>query len=208
MFWRTLYLDEFQHIRLEAEPRSPPHGGPACFFRSAMNCRNVTVSCLFGLQSPDPIPKLALKNRPGDQSPARTPPPTSLFLPMRLSNSKEPKPHKQKPNFAAIRRQSPAQARNSHKTAALAHSGGQPKILHPRLSAGRSAVDKSRDPIGSAAAKTPQTVGRAAYRPQAIFCQRTFTKKIFRCGNLTPHSAVSRAFSCPLAASRSGAAAA
>ena len=131
MFWRTLYLDEFQHIRLEAEPRSPPHGGPACFFRSAMNCRNVTVSCLFGLQSPDPIPKLTLKSRPGDQSPARTPPPTSLFLPMRLSNSKEPKPHKQKPNFAAIRRQSPAQARNSHKTAALARSGDNRKSSAP-----------------------------------------------------------------------------
>ena len=47
--------------------------------------RNVTVSSLSKTPSPAPI-QLA-PNQPKQQSPARTPPPTSLFLPMQLSNS-------------------------------------------------------------------------------------------------------------------------
>jgi hypothetical protein len=88
MSLRTSYLDEFQHIRLEKRPAAcPPHGGPAALPSKHDDCRNVTVSSLFGPNQPNQ-PSAHAKNQPSQQGPARTTPPTSLFLPMQLSNSR------------------------------------------------------------------------------------------------------------------------
>ena len=92
--WRSLSasprLDEFQTHPLGDKRASPPHGVPAHLFPSAMILfGNVTVSGLSsGTQVNQPKPA-------DDRLPARTTPPTSLFLPMHLSNSEgsnQPKP--------------------------------------------------------------------------------------------------------------------
>jgi hypothetical protein len=195
MFWRTLYLDEFQHIRLEGISRQPAsrRSGMRLSKRDELLKRDRQLSLrtpISGFGS-----KLAPEIQPDDRSPARTPPPTSLFLPMQLSNSKEPKAPRAKTKPCD---DSPPKLGKSPKfmeRRALARLE-QPKTLPPRLSAGRSAFGKSLGPPAWLPQKARQTVGRSAYRPLAIFCQRTFTKKIFPCGLLKRWRGVSRAFSC------------
>jgi hypothetical protein len=104
---------------------------------------------------------------PKRQSPARTTPPTSLFLPMQLSNSRgkdnrlgadPPRPVRPNP----VSRQSAHEARPELEFQSLRQTIvrlERPKTPRPRLLAGRSTLKKSRNPaIGSPKAR--QTVGR------------------------------------------------
>ncbi len=85
-------LDEFQtHPPQSARP-SPPHGVPAQApqRRDEFLKRDRQLS-LFKTPPPDP-PSAQRQPQIQRQSPARTPPPTSLFLPMQLSNSRSRAP--------------------------------------------------------------------------------------------------------------------
>ena len=133
---------------------------------------NVTVSGLVG----------NLVNRAetqvNDRLPARTTPPTSLFLPMLLSNSEDqtrPKPIRSA-NPAKFPGDTPASLTEpeTHNHRVFARLG-RPKTLRPHLSAGRSASEKSRNPQ-TEAINNARAVRSGRYKSPPIFCQRTFTK--------------------------------
>src|SRR5271166_1440973 len=113
-------------------------------------------------------PKASLKKQPQTPRPhARTTPPTSLFLPMQLSNSTAPDRRGQRPahpmpsasdiGSGASRPQSPARARIPHR---LAHAKQErPRHLRPRLSAGRSAIEKFPKPAAPSASEVRRAIG-------------------------------------------------
>jgi hypothetical protein len=103
-------------------------------------------------------------NLKATQSPARTTPPTSLFLPMQLSNSKK-----------AVPSISPELTTSNTFRAAFVKQK-RPKNLRPRLSAGRSPLEKvSKAKLGPPQERAKRSAS-AAYRPRPYSCQRTFTK--------------------------------
>jgi hypothetical protein len=199
-------LDEFQtHPPQKNSAACPPHDGPARIPSKRdeflKRDRQLSLRTLI----PGSIPSSRLRTQPDDQSPARTPPPTSLFLPMRLSNSTEPKPHKRKPNFEATRRQSPAKLEFNATT--LARGQKRPKILHPASQQGGVRPESSRNPPARPPQKRATSLGEAHIGPCEISVNG-LSQRNFPLWNAAPRRAVLHAFSGRRAGAASRAAAA
>ena len=200
-------LDEFQtHPPQKNFAACPPHDGPARIpsKRDEFLKRDRQLSLRTSIPGSDS--KLTPRIQPDDQSPARTPPPTSLFLPMRLSNSTEPKPHKQKPNFEATRRQSSSPSSNSMSPRSRA-AGNDRKSSHPASQQGGVRSENSRNPLTWPPQKRATSLGEAHIGPCEISVNG-LSQRNFPLWNSAPRRAVSRAFSGPPAGATSRAAAA
>src|SRR5277367_4144756 len=100
---------------------------------------------------------------------------------MQLSNSKEPKPHGQKPNSGATRRQSPVRARIPY-SCACAQSENDRKFSAPASQQGGVRSESSRNPLTWPLQKRPSSLGEAHIGPCEISVNALSQRKFFRCG--------------------------
>ena len=136
---------------------------------------------------PSPAPPPPAQTQPLSQTQtnrknpdARTTPPTSLFLPMKLSNSSGPET-RSRGALRKPRRQTARRASLEPETLTLCFADAKqerPKALHPHLSVGRSMLRKVPE-----TAAAGRSVKRATSSVVADIegsrsgCQRNFTKK-------------------------------
>ena len=171
-----------KHIRLKGILRAcPPHDGPtrtpSKHDEFLKRDRQLSLSDF----NPRIGSKLAPRIQPDNQSPARTPPPTSLFLPMQLSNSTEPKLHGPKQSSEATRRQSQVEARIPCYCA-LTQSENDRKFSAPASQQGGVHPESSRNPLTWPPQKRPSSLGDADIGPCEISVNAHSQRKFSRCG--------------------------
>src|SRR5277367_746245 len=102
---------------------------------------------------------------------------------MQLSNSKEPKPHGQKPNSGATRRQSPVRARIPY-SCACAQSENDRKFSAPASQQGGVRPESSRNPLTWPLQKRPSPLGEAHIGPCEISVNALSQRKFLHRGAL------------------------
>ena len=147
-----------KHIRLERTVR------PArlttvrhALLRSTMNFRNVTVSCLFRTSIPGSIPSLRLEFNPTTKVPQGPRRPRLSFFRCNCQTARSRSSTDQ--NKALRRPAAKAKLRPEFRVLRSHAVQKRPKILRPRLAAGRSASGKFPQPANMAASKAPVVIG-------------------------------------------------
>ena len=100
---------------------------------------------------------------------------------MQLSNSTEPKPHEQKLNSRATRRQSPIQARIPYYRT-FTQSGNDRKFSAPASQQGGVCSESSRNPLTWPLQKRPSSLEEPHIGPCEISVNALSQRKFFRCG--------------------------
>jgi hypothetical protein len=178
----AVFLTSSKHIRLMLIHPRPPHGVPKRHTPDAMNFlkrdRQLSLSSRPYRQTRNQLtPTPNLTTKPQTQGLRR--PRLSSFrcncqTATRQGQSTEADRHTRKLMPSSRRPACKARLELQFLTSRASRLR-RPKILRPRLSAGRSTLEKSRNPPPRRL-KGPPSRRRTRYRPRLYFCQRSFAR--------------------------------